>query len=112
MFHIPVLNLIYEIGAIKNLIATYKDKHDNNNILSLVGNLAPLSLHQIVSGATLQMQMQRELLWFKVYNNSNQFIVNGLFYIYTCISLPFIWVNCNSSFANDISLLYHNSLKF
>ena len=48
------------------------------------------------------MQMQRELLWFKLNNKNNQYIVNGLFYIYTCISLPFIWVNCNSSFANDI----------
>ena len=102
MFHILVLNLIYEIGEIKNLIATYKDKHDNNNILHLAGNLAPLSQHQIVSGAALQMQMQRELLWFKLNNKNNQYIVNGLFYIYTCISLPFIWVNCNSSFANDI----------
>ena len=102
MFHILVLNLIYEIGEIKNLIATYKDKHDNNNILHLAGNLAPLSQHQIVSGAALQMQMQRELLWFKLTNKNNQYIVNGLFYIYTCISLPFIWVNCNSSFANDI----------
>ena len=102
MFHILVLNLIYEIGEIKNLIATYKDKHDNNNILHLAGNLAPLSQHQIVSGAALQMQMQRELLWFKLNNKNNQYIVNGLFYIYTCISLPFIWVKCNSSFANDI----------
>ena len=106
MFHILVLNLIYEIGEIKNLIATYKDKHDNNNnILHLAGNLAPLSQHQIVSGAAPQMQMQRELLWFKLNNKNNQYIVNGLFYIYTCISLPFIWVNCNSSFANDINFI-------
>ncbi|KAK7816919.1 ankyrin repeat-containing protein itn1 [Quercus suber] len=72
LFHTAVLyrqeaifNLIYEIGAIKDLIAAYKDKNnnDNNNILHLAGNLAPLSRRQIVSGAALQMQ--RELLWFQ-----------------------------------------------
>ncbi|XP_050261987.1 ankyrin repeat-containing protein At5g02620-like isoform X2 [Quercus robur] len=69
LFHIAVLNrhenifnLIYEIGAIKDLIAAYKDEN-NNNILHLAANLAPLSRLQIVSGAALQMQ--RELLWFK-----------------------------------------------
>uniref|UniRef100_A0A2N9FK05 PGG domain-containing protein n=1 Tax=Fagus sylvatica TaxID=28930 RepID=A0A2N9FK05_FAGSY len=69
LFHIAVLyrhetifNLIYEIGAIKDLIAAYKDDK-NNNILHLAGNLAPHNRLQIVSGAALQMQ--RELLWFK-----------------------------------------------
>ena len=78
LFHTTVLyrqeaifNLIYEVGAIKDLIAAYKDKNnnDNNNILHLAGNLAPLSRRQIVSGAALQMQ--RELLWFQVNNNCN-----------------------------------------
>ena len=57
--------------SIKDLIAAYKDKNnnDNNNILHLAGNLAPLSRRQIVSGAALQMQ--RELLWFQVNNNCN-----------------------------------------
>ena len=70
LFHIAVLyrhrtifNLIYEFGAIKDLIAAYKDGK-NNNILHLAGNLPPPSRLQIVSGAALQMQ--RELLWFKV----------------------------------------------
>ncbi|KAK4564351.1 hypothetical protein RGQ29_006428 [Quercus rubra] len=69
LFHIAVLyrhrtifNLIYEFGAIKDLIAAYKDDK-NNNILHLAGNLPPPSRLQIVSGAALQMQ--RELLWFK-----------------------------------------------
>ncbi|KAM4098052.1 hypothetical protein ACJW30_07G047500 [Castanea mollissima] len=69
LFHIAVLyrhenifNLIYEIGAINDLIAAYKDEN-NNNILHLAANLAPPSQLQIVSGAALQMQ--RELLWFK-----------------------------------------------
>ena len=100
LFHIAVLNrhenifnLIFEIGAIKDLIAAYKDEN-NNNILHLAANLAPLSRLQIVSGAALQMQ--RELLWFKVKNNSNQFIVIGFnfFLIFTSIFLPFIWFNC------------------
>ena len=78
MFHIAILyrqeaifNLIYEIGAIKDLTAAYKDKNntDNNNILHLAGNMAPLSQRHIVSGAALQMQ--RELLWFQVNNNCN-----------------------------------------
>nr|XP_023881971.1 ankyrin repeat-containing protein At5g02620-like [Quercus suber]XP_023881972.1 ankyrin repeat-containing protein At5g02620-like [Quercus suber] len=69
LFHIAVLyrhrtifNLIYEFGAIKDLIAAYKDGK-NNNILHLAGDLPPPSRLQIVSGAALQMQ--RELLWFK-----------------------------------------------
>jgi ankyrin repeat protein len=70
LFHIAVLyrhetifNLIYEIGVIKDFIAAYKDDK-KNNILHLAGNLAPPCRLQIVSGAALQMQ--RELLWFKV----------------------------------------------
>lgn len=70
IFHIAVTHrqeeifkLIYEIGAIKDLIATYKDD-DGNNMLHLAGKLAPLPRLACVSGATLQMQ--REILWFKV----------------------------------------------
>ncbi|KMS96654.1 hypothetical protein BVRB_8g201160 isoform B [Beta vulgaris subsp. vulgaris] len=69
IFHIAVTHrqeeifkLIYEIGAIKDLIATYKDD-DGNNMLHLAGKLAPLPRLACVSGATLQMQ--REILWFK-----------------------------------------------
>ncbi|GMY35056.1 ankyrin repeat-containing protein At5g02620-like isoform X1 [Fagus crenata] len=69
LFHIAVLyrhetifNLIYDIGAMKELIAARRDEN-NNNILHLAGNLAPHNQFQIVSGAALQMQ--RELLWFK-----------------------------------------------
>ena len=70
LFHVAVLyrhqtifNLIYEFGAAKDLIAAYRDRK-NNNILHLAGNLPPPRQLQIVSGAALQMQ--RELLWFKV----------------------------------------------
>ncbi|CAI9773358.1 unnamed protein product [Fraxinus pennsylvanica] len=69
IFHVAVINrqekvfsLIYQIGAIKDLITLYKDKK-GNNILHLAGKLAPPSRLNIVSGAALQMQ--RELLWFK-----------------------------------------------
>uniref|UniRef100_A0A803M228 PGG domain-containing protein n=1 Tax=Chenopodium quinoa TaxID=63459 RepID=A0A803M228_CHEQI len=69
IFHIAVkhrqeeiFKLIYEIGAIKDLIATYKDDN-GNNMLHLASKLAPAHRLNCVSGATLQMQ--RELLWFK-----------------------------------------------
>lgn len=70
IFHIAVkhrqeeiFKLIYEIGAIKDLIATYKDEN-GNNMLHLAAKLAPPHRLNCVSGATLQMQ--REILWFKV----------------------------------------------
>ncbi|KAF5742367.1 ankyrin repeat-containing protein [Tripterygium wilfordii] len=70
IFHIAVLqrqekvfNLIHEIGAHKDMITSYKGIN-NHNILHLAGKLAPMDRLNIVSGAALQMQ--RELLWFKV----------------------------------------------
>ncbi|KAA8534264.1 hypothetical protein F0562_031781 [Nyssa sinensis] len=78
LFHIAVMHrrekifsLIYEIGAHKDLITAYKD-HNNNNMLHLAGKLAPSYLLNVVSGAALQMQ--RELLWFKV-KTLNQFSI-------------------------------------
>lgn len=69
IFHIAVIHrhegifkLIYEIGAIKDLIATYKD-NKRNNMLHLASKLAPPHRLNCVSGAALQMQ--RELLWFE-----------------------------------------------
>lgn len=69
IFHIAVahrqekiFNLIYEIGAIKDLIAAYKDD-SNNNMLHLAGNLAPSIRLKIDSGAALQLR--REMHWFK-----------------------------------------------
>ncbi|XP_057536764.1 ankyrin repeat-containing protein ITN1-like isoform X2 [Amaranthus tricolor] len=60
--HEEIFQLIYEIGAIKDLIATYKDDY-GNNMLHLAGKLAPSHRLNYVSGAALQMQ--REILWFK-----------------------------------------------
>ncbi|XP_059436350.1 uncharacterized protein LOC132169313 [Corylus avellana] len=70
IFHIAILyrqesvfNLIYEIGAGMNSLASYATLETNENMLHLAGKLAPLNQLNIVSGAALQMQ--RELLWFK-----------------------------------------------
>jgi ankyrin repeat protein len=65
--HESVFNLIYEIGAKKDSLASYATLETKNNMLHLAGKLAPLDRLNIVSGAALQMQ--RELLWFKVSNN-------------------------------------------
>ncbi|KAF7120375.1 hypothetical protein RHSIM_Rhsim13G0155000 [Rhododendron simsii] len=69
IFHIAVMhrqekifNLIYDIGAHKDLITAYKDTN-NTNMLHLAAKLGPANRLNIVSGAALQMQ--RELLWFK-----------------------------------------------
>jgi hypothetical protein len=74
IFHIAVkyrqesvFNLIYEIGAIKGIIALYISKGNENNMLHLTGRLAPSDRLNIISGAALQMR--RELLWFKVSGN-------------------------------------------
>ncbi|KAK1355080.1 PGG domain-containing protein [Heracleum sosnowskyi] len=69
LFHVAVLhrqesvyNLLYEIGAIKDVVTTFKDKN-NNNILHLAAMLPEQTQLRIVSGVALQMQ--RELLWYK-----------------------------------------------
>ena len=71
IFHVAVanrqkniFNLIYEIGALKDLIAAYKDEN-NVNMLHLAARLAPLNRLKTDSGAALQLR--RELYWFKVY---------------------------------------------
>ncbi|KAJ4976551.1 hypothetical protein NE237_001657 [Protea cynaroides] len=69
IFHIAVayrqekiFNLIYDLGALKECIASYVDCKDNN-MLHLAANLAPSSRLNTISGAALQMQ--REYQWFK-----------------------------------------------
>ncbi|KAI8011485.1 Ankyrin repeat-containing protein ITN1 [Camellia lanceoleosa] len=56
------MQILYEIGSIKDLITAYRDE-DCNNMLHLAAKIAPPNQLNIVSGAALQMQ--RELLWFK-----------------------------------------------
>ncbi|KAK9226932.1 hypothetical protein WN943_011980 [Citrus x changshan-huyou] len=65
--HEDVFKLIYEIGAIKDIIVLSQEKETGNNILHLAGKLAPQDRLNIVSGAALQMQ--RELLWFREVKN-------------------------------------------
>ncbi|CAL9226127.1 unnamed protein product [Arabidopsis halleri] len=60
--HASIFNIIYELGARKDLIAFYKGPLQNN-ILHLVARLPSPDRLQMVSGAALQMQ--RELLWFE-----------------------------------------------
>ncbi|KAK3007737.1 hypothetical protein RJ639_014046 [Escallonia herrerae] len=57
-----IFNLVYEIGATKDLIAARKDEN-NTNVLHLAAKLAPPNRLNIDSGAALQLR--RELLWFK-----------------------------------------------
>lgn len=58
-----IFRIIYELGAIKDLIALYDDYTDNNT-LRLAAKLASSDRLGIVSGAA--HQLQRELLWFQV----------------------------------------------
>ncbi|XP_074274058.1 uncharacterized protein LOC141597489 [Silene latifolia] len=70
IFHIAVIHrqveifkMIHEIGAIKDFIATYKDKN-KNNMLHLASTLAPINRLSSASLAAA-LQMQRELQWFE-----------------------------------------------
>ncbi|XVF27229.1 hypothetical protein REPUB_Repub14bG0088500 [Reevesia pubescens] len=87
IFHIAVIHrqekifrLIHDIGAHKDMIAAYKDKN-NHCILHLAGKIAPPNRLNIVSGAALQMQ--RELLWFKVYLILYPYMMFSVFCFFT-----------------------------
>ncbi|GKC52054.1 ankyrin repeat-containing domain, PGG domain protein, partial [Tanacetum coccineum] len=60
--HDGIYNLLYEIGAMKDMVTILKDK-DGNNMLHLAAISTRKKNLEDVSGAALQMQ--RELLWFK-----------------------------------------------
>ncbi|KAD3068355.1 hypothetical protein E3N88_36235 [Mikania micrantha] len=60
--HEGIYNLLFEIGAMKDLITPLRDEHENN-MLHLVGTRAKQKQLEDVSGVALQMQ--RELLWFQ-----------------------------------------------
>jgi len=71
IFHISILNrhedifkIIYQIGSIKNLITTYKDREGNNMLHLAAKVLESPSRLNVIPGAALQLQ--RELLWFEV----------------------------------------------
>ncbi|XP_071719176.1 uncharacterized protein [Rutidosis leptorrhynchoides] len=60
--HEGIYNLLYEIGAMKDLITPLRDKQDNH-MLHLVGLI--FKQEQIQNVSRVGLQMQRELLWFK-----------------------------------------------
>ena len=62
--HESIFYLLNEIGSIGDLI-TYRMEEDRSNILHLAAELAPKEKLNAISGAALQMQ--REMLWFKVH---------------------------------------------
>ncbi|KAK1406520.1 hypothetical protein QVD17_41916 [Tagetes erecta] len=64
--HEGIYSLLYEIGAMKDLITPLKDPQ-LNNMLHLVGKIAKQKRLDDVSGFALQMQ--KELLWFEEVKN-------------------------------------------
>ncbi|PWA61103.1 ankyrin repeat-containing domain, PGG domain protein [Artemisia annua] len=60
--HEGIYNLLYEIGAMKDMVTPLKDS-DGNNMLHLAAMSTRKKNLEDVSGAALQMQ--QELLWFK-----------------------------------------------
>ncbi|XP_023745491.1 uncharacterized protein LOC111893656 isoform X2 [Lactuca sativa] len=60
--HEGIYNLLYEIGALRNLIITLEDKN-GNNMLHLVGESAKINRLQHIPGVGLQLHL--ETLWFK-----------------------------------------------
>ena len=65
--HASIFNLVHEIGSIKDVLVTFIDNDEGNNILHMAAKLAPPNELNLVSGAALQMQ--RELVWFEVHIN-------------------------------------------
>lgn len=58
-----IFNLLHEIGSFKDLIVE-NTTNGGNNMLHLAAKLAPQHKLNAISGAALQLQ--QELLWFKV----------------------------------------------
>lgn len=62
--YVQVFNLLFELGGVKDLITTYTDEN-GNNMLHLAAKLAPQNQLNTIPGPALQMQ--REILWYKVF---------------------------------------------
>jgi hypothetical protein len=90
--HESVFNLIFEIGADKDSLASYATLKTKENMLHLAGKLAPSDRLNIVSGAALQMQ--RELLWFKVSDNFFFFFLLVAYIMVQLIPINLYLVNC------------------
>ena len=61
--HESIFNLLHELGSVGEIIVERRFEN-GSNILHLAARLAPQEKLNAISGAVLQMQ--RELLWFKV----------------------------------------------
>ncbi|XP_054802454.1 ankyrin repeat-containing protein NPR4-like isoform X2 [Prosopis cineraria] len=61
--HPAIFNLIHDISGNKDIILSFTDTEDGNNILHLAAKLAPADRLELVSGAAFQMKL--ELLWFE-----------------------------------------------
>ena len=61
--HESIFNLLHELGSVGEIIVERRFEN-RSNILHLAARLAPQEKLNAISGAALQMQ--RELLWFKV----------------------------------------------
>ncbi|KAK4270673.1 hypothetical protein QN277_019451 [Acacia crassicarpa] len=61
--HATIFNVIHDLGSIKDIIVTFIDEHDGNNLLHLAAKLPLPNRLELVSGAAFQMK--HELLWFK-----------------------------------------------
>ena len=77
--HSSIFNLIHEIGSIKDLIVTFEEKDEKNNMLHCAAKLAPPHQLKLISGAALQMT--HEVLWFEVFFPQLHTTYNGLYVI-------------------------------
>lgn len=94
IFHIAVVhrqekvfNLIYELGGLKDLIASHKDDN-NNNMLHLAAKLAPANRLNTDTGAAFQLR--RELLWFKVRFTYFSYVTNSYILIRELLWFKFV----------------------
>ena len=70
LFHVAVIyrqvhvfNLIYNVGTVRDCIIGNVD-NEHNSMLHLAGMLAPM---ERLGAPRANLQMQREILWFKVF---------------------------------------------
>ena len=95
VFHVAIMyrqehifNLIYNIGTMKDYIEGNTDK-DGNNMLHLVGMLPDVGR---LGAPRANLQMQRELLWYKVFILTSSYIYLLIYicYVMYIISLKLI----------------------
>ncbi|KAJ0570396.1 putative ankyrin repeat-containing domain-containing protein [Helianthus annuus] len=77
--HIEIYKLLYEIGAMKDLITPIKDIKDNNMLHMVAKSCKPNRLQDVPGPA---LQMQRELLWFKVFLPGHAYVSSFFLYMF------------------------------